>query len=89
MSTTLSFLKVLLGTGRFEVLGAWWAIDGGRSGCGSPSFRHFVIVVIFFFLGMFLLSPHYFLGFKLLRCCCYIYIVGESLFRGGHSFGFS
>ena len=45
------FLKLLPGTGRFRVLGAWWARDGGRSGCGSSSFCRFVIAFISFIFG--------------------------------------
>ena len=33
-----SFLKVLLGTGRFGVLGVWWSKVGGRHGCESSLF---------------------------------------------------
>jgi hypothetical protein len=38
-SSSLSFLKVLLGTRCFDVLGAWWEFSGGRSGGGSTLFR--------------------------------------------------
>jgi hypothetical protein len=37
-SSSLSFLKVLLGTRCFDVLGAWWEFSRGRSGGGSSLF---------------------------------------------------
>jgi hypothetical protein len=37
-SSSLSFLKVLLGTRCFDVLGAWWEFSVGRSGGGSSLF---------------------------------------------------
>jgi hypothetical protein len=57
VSMVFPFLKVLLGMGRFEVLGACWDKARGHISCGSLSFRRFAIVVIsfFFFLGMLLL----------------------------------
>jgi hypothetical protein len=58
VSTVFSVLKVFLGTGSFGVLGAWWAIGGGRSGCGSSSFRQFTIVIISFLFGhVFTVAP--------------------------------
>jgi hypothetical protein len=33
-----TFLKVLLGTRRFRVLGAYWDLSGARSGCRSSLF---------------------------------------------------
>ena len=35
LSSSLSFVEVLLGTWRFGELGAWWDFSGGRSGRGS------------------------------------------------------
>jgi hypothetical protein len=32
LSSSHPFVKVLLGTRRFEVLGVWWEISGGRNG---------------------------------------------------------
>jgi hypothetical protein len=38
-SLSFSFLKVLLGTRCFDVLGAWWEFSGERSGGGSSLYR--------------------------------------------------
>jgi hypothetical protein len=38
-SSSFSFLKVLLGTRRFEVLEVWWEFSGWRSGGGLSLFR--------------------------------------------------
>jgi hypothetical protein len=71
--TVFSFLKVLLGTGRFGVLGAWWAIGGGRSGCGSSSFRQFAIVIISFLFGHVFADALIFSWFQTIVSVCLLY----------------
>jgi hypothetical protein len=71
-------LKVLLGTGCFRVLRAWWVKDGGRSGGGSSSFHLFTIAFIFFFLGMFVLLPiTFFVSNSCINVGLYINIAGQ------------
>ena len=85
-----SFLKVLLGTGRLGVLRAWWAGDGGRSGCGSSSFRRFAFAFIYFpFWACLCCCPSIFLWFELLYrwWLLYLYSWAKACFVeifGGH-----
>jgi hypothetical protein len=78
-SSPHSFLKVLLGTRRFGVIGAWRDNSGGRSNCGSSSFRRSAVVGISFsFLS-------HFISFRFdcaeapsfLSCGCSISIAGR------------
>jgi hypothetical protein len=74
VSTVLPFLKELLGTMCFGVLGARWAKDGGHIHCGSSLFRHFTITFISFPFGYgYVVAPTFLFCFKLLyQCDCYI-----------------
>jgi hypothetical protein len=75
----VSLLEVV-GMRAFGVLGAWWAIEGWCSGCVAyfcyfPNISSLHYCLLFFCLGILVLLPQHFLGFKLLyRCGCYIYI---------------
>jgi hypothetical protein len=62
VSMMLPFLKVLLGSGCFEVLCALSVVGKveGRNSCGSSSLHQLTVVFISFLLGMFLLLPRIF-----------------------------
>jgi hypothetical protein len=51
--TAFSFLKVLLGTGRFGVLEAWWEKMEGAAVAGPHCCVASPLVPFLFFLGMF------------------------------------
>jgi hypothetical protein len=55
------FLKVLLGSRRSGVLGAWWEKSEGASVAGLHRFVDSPLSSFLFFLGMFSMSPIFFL----------------------------
>jgi hypothetical protein len=78
MSTASPFLKVLLGTGCFGVLGAWEEKTGGAAVAGHHCFVTSPLLLFLFFLGMcFAVAPAFSLFELLHRCDCYITIAGR------------
>jgi hypothetical protein len=78
-SSSPSFLKVLLGTWRFSMLGAWWEFSEGRSGGGSSLFRRSTgVSICFSFLSFFFQARLCCGPSKLIVSCgCYINIAGR------------
>jgi hypothetical protein len=77
LSTMFPFLKVLL-RGHLGAFRAWWEKTEGAAVTGYHRLVTSPLLSFLFFLGMFLLLPQHFLGFKLLyRCGCYINIAGR------------
>jgi hypothetical protein len=84
-----SFLKVLLDTGHFGVLGVWWVNDGGRISGRSSSFRRFSTASIYFLFGHVCdVVPFFFCSELLYRYGCYINIAGRKPKLAHHHFFF-
>jgi hypothetical protein len=68
----VSFLEGACWYGCFRVFGVWWENTKGAAVTSHHRLVTSPLLSFIFFLGMFLLLPKHFLGFKLLyRCGCY------------------
>jgi hypothetical protein len=72
------YLKVLLGTGHFEVLGAQWQKTEGAEVAGHHHFVTSSLLLFYFLFGHVFYIVQHFLDFKLLyKCSCHINIAGR------------